>query len=108
MDLSILLPLDFKCQHFNADNELVLYKCVQAHESQDNWQPKDVPALFIRVAEEGQILDWVQPLGTHDAYQTGDKVNHNGQVWISIVDNNMGPSVSELGNFYFNEKKIIK
>ncbi|MEM4935246.1 MAG: hypothetical protein ABIL39_11640 [candidate division WOR-3 bacterium] len=86
--------LDFKCQHFNAENELVLYKCVQAHESQENWQPKDVPALFVRIAQEGEILDWVQPQGSHDAYQTGDKVNHNGQVWISVVDDNIWePSV---------------
>lgn len=79
----------FKCQHFNDENELVLYKTIQEHESQENWQPKDVPAMFVRIAHEGEILDWVQPIGNHDAYQIGDKVNHNGDVWISIVDSNV-------------------
>lgn len=81
--------LDFKCQHFNEENELVLYKCIQPHESQENWKPKDVPALFVRVAKEGEILDWIQPIGAHDAYQTGDKVKHLGEIWISDVDNNV-------------------
>lgn len=81
--------LDFKCQHFNEENELVLYKCIQPHESQENWKPKDVPALFVRVAKEGEILDWIQPIGSHDAYQTGDKVKHLGEIWISDVDNNI-------------------
>src|SRR5690554_2701990 len=86
--------LDFKVQDFNNENELVLYKAVQAHESQENWRPKDVPALFVRVAYEGEILDWVQPAGAHDAYQIGDKVKHKGDVWISIIDNNIWePSV---------------
>lgn len=81
--------LDFKCQHFNEENELVLYKCIQPHESQENWKPKDFPALFVRVAKEGEILDWIQPIGAHDAYQTGDKVKHLGEIWISDVDNNV-------------------
>jgi hypothetical protein len=32
---------------------------------------------------------WVQPAGGHDAYNTGDRVTHNGQVWMSTVDANV-------------------
>lgn len=81
--------LGFKCQHLNNDNEVVLYKCIQAHESQEGWKPKDAPAMFTRVAEDGQIIEWVQPLGSEDAYNIGDKVLFEGDVWISTVDNNV-------------------
>lgn len=33
--------------------------------------------------------EWVQPTGAHDAYQPGDRVTHNGEVWICTVDNNV-------------------
>lgn len=32
--------------------------------------------------------EWVQPTGAHDAYNTGDKVSHNGKHWTSDVDGN--------------------
>lgn len=32
--------------------------------------------------------DWVQPTGTHDAYQTGDIVNYNGTLYESLIDGN--------------------
>ena len=79
--------LGFKAQHFTADNELVLYKVVQAHTSQVNWQPRDVPALFTRVAYPNQVLAWVQPTGAQDAFQIGDEVTHDnpndgGNIWL--------------------------
>ena len=33
--------------------------------------------------------EWVQPTGAHDAYNTGDKVTHNGVKYISDVDANV-------------------
>ena len=32
---------------------------------------------------------WVEPTGAHDAYQIGDRVTHNGQVWVSVVADNV-------------------
>lgn len=81
--------LGFKCQSFNADNELKLYKCVQAHASQADWMPKDVPALFSVVSYPGQIDEWVQPTGAQDAYQIGDQVTWNGSTWESNTANNV-------------------
>ncbi len=67
----------------------VLYECVQGHTSQSDWTPDITKALWKAVAEPGTIPEWVQPTGAQDAYNTGDKVRHNGNVWVSTVDNNV-------------------
>ena len=66
----------------------ILYKCVQAHTSQADWMPDITPALWVAVSIE-EYPEWVQPTGAHDAYNTGDKVAHNGKTWVSDVDNNV-------------------
>ena len=66
-----------------------LYRCVQAHTSQEGWEPHSTPALWVRTAPEGEIPDWIQPTGAHDAYNTGDKVKHISKVWVSLVDANV-------------------
>jgi len=83
-------PLDYKCKDFSGTT-LILYKCVQAHTSQSNWHPKDVPALFTRVAYPSQILVWVQPTGAQDAYNIGDQVYYptiNDSIYESLIDAN--------------------
>ena len=65
-----------------------LYRVLQPHTSQPDWLPTTAVSLYVEVTPAGVIADWVQPTGAHDAYQTGDKVMHNGQVWQSTVDNN--------------------
>lgn len=65
-----------------------LYQCIQAHTSQADWAPDIVPALFTRKSPAGMIPDWVQPTGAHDAYNTGDRVMFEGQVWESLIDAN--------------------
>lgn len=77
------VELDMKRQH-----QGLLYRCIQPHTTQLNWQPQDTPALWVRVYDPEVIPDWVQPLGAHDAYMTGDEVMHNEQHWVSEVDNN--------------------
>lgn len=49
-----------------------------------NWREV---VLFIPAAPS--VAAWVQPTGAGDAYQTGDRVTHNGQMWESSVDNNV-------------------
>lgn len=69
-----------------------LYRVVQAHTSQDNWLPDMTPALFTEVALPGEIPVWKQPIGSQDAYMTGDKVYYpteNDDIYVSIVDNNV-------------------
>ena len=66
----------------------LLYRCVQAHTSQADWTPPQVPALWVRTSTE-EWPEWIQPTGAHDAYNKGDKVSHNGKHWISDIDANV-------------------
>lgn len=66
-----------------------LYRVVQAHTSQEGWEPDKTPALFTEVAKPGEIPEWKQPTGAQDAYAKGDKVRHNDKVWESQVDANV-------------------
>ena len=68
----------------------VLYKCLQAHTSQSTWTPTDAPSLWAKVLipTPGAIPDWEQPSSTNP-YAKGDKVKHNGKIWISDVDGNV-------------------
>lgn len=68
--------------------EEILYEVVQAHTTQDGWEPPNVPALFKRVWTE-EYPEWVQPTGAHDAYAKGAKVSHNGKKWVSTADANV-------------------
>ena len=65
-----------------------LYKCVQAHTTQADWQPDVTPALWVIVSLE-EWPEWVQPTGAHDAYAKGDKVTHKSKKWISDIDANV-------------------
>ena len=68
----------------------ILYKCVQAHTSQDDWTPDVTPALWVNIAEPGdEWPEWKQPTGAHDAYMKGDKVSHNGKHWTCDIDHNV-------------------
>jgi hypothetical protein len=66
-----------------------LYRVVQAHTSQADWTPDVTPALFVEISKPGEIDDWKQPTGAHDAYNKGDKVKHGGYVWTSDIDGNI-------------------
>ena len=68
-----------------------LYKCLQAHTAQADWNPIDAPSLWAEVlAGQGgtEIGEWVQPDSTNP-YMRGDKVNYKGKTWISTIDNNV-------------------
>ena len=69
-----------------------LYKCAQAHTSQEDWTPDITPALWVDVAEPGTIPVWRQPTGAHDAYMKDDLVHYpeiDDPVYISTIDNNV-------------------
>ena len=70
--------------------ELRLFKCLQAHTSQEGWTPTTSPSLWkmVGIAENG-IPEWSQPISTSDAYMTGDEVMYNGVHYRSIIDNNV-------------------
>ena len=67
-----------------------LYKCLQAHTSQDGWEPDVAASLWKNIADPAEEWpEWSQPIGAHDAYQSGDKVSHAGKHWVSTADNNV-------------------
>lgn len=66
-----------------------LFRVVQEHTSQADWIPSETPALYtpIGLTEEGYPV-WSQPTGAHDAYNTGDIVEYNGTLYVSLIDGN--------------------
>ena len=70
--------------------ESTLYKCLTAHTSQSTWTPDTSPSLWVRVDDPSiEWPEWIQPVGSTDAYAKGAKVSHNGKHWISDVDANV-------------------
>ena len=67
-----------------------LYRCLQAHTAQENWNPVDAPSLWAKVLipDPEFTQEWEQPESTNP-YMKGDKVTHNGKTWVSDIDNNV-------------------
>lgn len=67
-----------------------LYKCLTAHTSQATWKPDVSPSLWVRIDDPSiEWPEWVQPVGSTDAYARSAKVSHNNKHWISDVDGNV-------------------
>ena len=70
--------------------EGTLYKCLTAHTSQAAWTPTASPSLWVRVDDpQEEWPEWIQPVGSTDAYPRGAKVSHAGRHWISDIDGNV-------------------
>lgn len=83
--------------------ETVLYKCLQTHNKQETWNPKDAPSLFAKVLipDPEVIPEWEQP-GSTNPYMKGDKVKHNGYKWESIIDNNVWEPTDAVPTLWSN------
>lgn len=66
----------------------VLYRVAQSHTTQSDWTPDITQALWTVVSLD-EWPEWVQPTGSSDAYNKGDKVSHDGKHWVSEVDANV-------------------
>lgn len=91
-----LFPLWATAKEYSVNQRIrygdKLYRCVQAHTSQEGWEPPAVPSLWTEVAKPGEIPVWRQPTGAQDAYMTGDMVHYptaDDPVYVSTVDNNV-------------------
>lgn len=69
--------------------ELHLFEVIQAHTSQEDWIPTEVPALYKKFTTPGTMAEWVQPTGAQDAYKTGDKVLFEGSTYESLINANV-------------------
>lgn len=74
----------------NGVGDPQLYRVAQAHTSQEDWMPDITPALYtpIGLTDAGHPI-WSQPTGAHDAYNTGDVVDYNGTLYVSLMDGNV-------------------
>ena len=79
----------------------ILYKVLQAHTSQVDWTPDVAVSLFVQVGvvnddvppedetpPEEIIPEWIQP-GSTNPYMKGDKVVFEGNIYESLIDNNV-------------------
>ena len=75
---------------YKAQDNGRLWRCLQAHTSQDGWTPTAAHSLWAKVLipDPGTIPEWEQPESTNP-YMAGDKVTHNGKTWVSDIDNNV-------------------
>ena len=61
-----------------------------------DWNPEASPSLFARVLTgetPKDIRDWEQPDSTNP-YMTGDRVRFEGQIYESVIDNNIWSPVA--------------
>lgn len=67
-----------------------LYRVLQEHTSQADWNPESAPSLFAKVLipDKDAAPEWEQPDSTNP-YMKGDRVRHNGSGWVSSIDNNV-------------------
>ncbi len=69
------------------------WRCCQAHNTNNNpdIEPGNSPAQWApyHTTDPTKAKAFIQPTGAHDAYQTGDRVTYNGQIYESTIDNNV-------------------
>ena len=94
LDAVELFPAWSTTAHYDVGDRVryggVLYRCLQAHTAQADWNPADAPSLWAKVLipDPEVIPEWEQPESTNP-YMKGDKVKHNGKTWVSDLDGNV-------------------
>ena len=87
---------DFQFNHSYKQGEFFtyeggLYKVNQSHTSAEQWEPGSVgtESLYTHLTlnEDGYPI-WKKPTGAHDAYNTGDIVEYNGELYKSLINGN--------------------
>ena len=70
-----------------------LWRCVQAHTSQESWTPDAAPSLWSQIDIAGDGVEvWTQPTGAHNCYNTGDRVHYptaSDPIYVSTIDGNV-------------------
>jgi len=67
-----------------------LYKSIHDVGVGQNTKPSETPSMWMLIGDPREEWpEWVQPLGVHDAYSTGDKVSHGGKRWVSAYIGNV-------------------
>lgn len=68
-----------------------LYKSIHdVTNTAQNTKPSRTPSMWSPISDPTkEYPEWVQPIGSHDAYTKGAKSSHNGKNWISDIDGNV-------------------
>ena len=84
-------PEGFKVQYGGA-----LYKVLQAHTSQDGWEPENAPSLWTEICEShgGTLTDPI-PYSGNMALESGKYYSQNGAVYLCVRDT-VDPVYSDL------------
>lgn len=83
-------PIAYVVGNIRRYSDGQLYRCIQDHTSQADWTPDTAVSLWVKVGDPAEEWpEWSQPVGAHDAYDTGAKVTHNGKHWTSDVNANV-------------------
>lgn len=79
----------------------ILYKVLTGHTSQADWMPDVAASLFAKVLipDSNVIPKWEQPDSTNP-YMKGDKVEHNGATWESLIDDNVWEPTESLSTLW--------
>ena len=95
-------PAGFKVQRGGA-----LYKVLQAHTSQDGWEPENAPALWTEICEShaGTLADPI-PYSGNMALEAGRYYSQNGVVYLCTRDtvNSVYNDLAELVGLYVEVK----
>lgn len=88
-------PLGYKVSH-NNHHWISLVDANVWEPSEENptlWEkqadPEPQPEPEPEPEPEPTYPEWVQPVGSEDAYHLGDIVSHNEKLWKSLIDNNV-------------------
>lgn len=86
-------PEDFKVQRGGA-----LYKALQAHTSQDGWEPENAPSLWTEICEShaGTLTDPI-PYSGNMALEAGKYYSQSGVVYLCTRDTD-NPVYSDLAD----------
>ena len=86
-------PEGFKVQYGGA-----LYKVLQAHTSQDGWEPENAPSLWTEICEShaGTLTDPI-PYSGNMALESGKYYSQNGAVYLCVRDT-VNPVYSDLAD----------
>ena len=91
-------PEGFKVQYGGA-----LYKALQAHTSQDGWEPENAPSLWTEICEShaGTLTDPI-PYSGNMALEAGKYYSQSGAVYLCVRDtvNPVYRDLAELVGLY--------
>lgn len=76
---------DVRWSDYDENGELSLYRCIQPHRTQDDWHPKDTPAMWDKVS----LDEWPEipeHIPSTNPWNTGDKGTWKGEHYICRID----------------------